>query len=118
MRTPEWDEWFEEHAPVVSKAPLARFAVRDCSDGQQVFAFADPDTAFAYKYAPASTARPHTGYLYQRPGSTKWWIPTLRYPADLGLKTFQKSLGTSDKREAEVLALPLIAEICKEAVRR
>jgi integrase len=53
--------------------------------------------------------RPHTGYLYQRPGSTQWWI-RFRYPADLGLKAIQKSLGTPDRKEAEVLALPLIAE--------
>lgn len=53
--------------------------------------------------------RPHTGYLYQRPGSTMWWI-RFRYPAEMNLKTVQKSLGTPDKREAEVLALPLIAE--------
>lgn len=54
-------------------------------------------------------ARPHTGYLYQRAGSSNWWIK-FAYPADLGLKKIQKSLGTPDRKEAEVLALPLIAE--------
>ena len=54
-------------------------------------------------------ARPHTGYLYKRAGSANWWIK-LQYPVELGLRKVQKSLGTPDRREAEVLALPMIAE--------
>lgn len=43
-------------------------------------------------------------YLYQRPGTRNWWIK-LRSPG----KTVAQSLGTSDKREADLLKLPLIA---------
>jgi hypothetical protein len=45
-------------------------------------------------------------YLLQRPGSRNWNI-RLQYP---GGRTIERSLGTSDRRRAEVLALPLIAE--------
>lgn len=44
-------------------------------------------------------------YLYQRPGSLNWWI---RFQGPSGAK--RQSLGTSDRRQAEILALPLIAE--------
>jgi integrase len=45
-------------------------------------------------------------YLLQRPGSVNWNI-RLQFP---GGKVIEKSLGTPDRRQAEVLALPLIAE--------
>ena len=44
-------------------------------------------------------------YLFQRPGSTNWWIK-LQAPD----KRTEKSLGTPDRRQAEILALPMIAE--------
>jgi integrase len=44
-------------------------------------------------------------YLFQRPGSRNWWIK-LQAPG----KRTEKSLGTSDRRQAEILALPLIGE--------
>jgi integrase len=44
------------------------------------------------------------GYLFQRPGSPYWWIK-LQEPSNI-----KRSLGTADRREAEVLALPIIAE--------
>jgi integrase len=44
-------------------------------------------------------------YLYQRPGSVNWW---LRLPGPDG-KRVAGSLGTPDRRKAEILALPLIA---------
>ena len=47
----------------------------------------------------------HGGYIFQRPGSHNFWIK-LRSPVG----RVEKSLGTSDRREAEILALPLIAE--------
>jgi integrase len=45
-------------------------------------------------------------YLLQRPGSRNWNV-RLQYP---GGRVIERSLGTSDRRQAEVLALPLIAE--------
>jgi integrase len=45
-----------------------------------------------------------TDYLFQRPGSSNWWIK-LQSPG----KRVEKSLGTRDKKEAEIMALPLIA---------
>jgi integrase len=48
-----------------------------------------------------------TQYLYQRTGSANWYI-RLQYPAT-NTRT-EKSLGTPDRRYAELLALPLIAE--------
>jgi integrase len=45
-------------------------------------------------------------YLIQRPGSLNWNI-RLQYP---GGKTVEKSLGTPDRRQAEILALPLVAK--------
>ena len=47
----------------------------------------------------------HGSYIFQRPGSDNFWIK-LRSPTG----RVEKSLGTSDRREAEVIALPLIAE--------
>jgi hypothetical protein len=44
-------------------------------------------------------------YIFQREGSAHWWIK-LRS----GGKRIEQSLGTSDRREAEILALPMIAE--------
>ena len=46
-----------------------------------------------------------TSYIFQRDGSANWWIK-LRS----GGKRIEHSLGTSDRREAEILALPMIAE--------
>jgi integrase len=42
-------------------------------------------------------------YLFQRPGSSNWWLK-LQAPTNL-----VKSLGTSDKRQADALAAPDIA---------
>jgi len=39
-------------------------------------------------------------YLFQRPGSTNWWIK-LRSPG----KRIEKSLGTPDRAQAEIVAL-------------
>jgi hypothetical protein len=50
------------------------------------------------------TRSKHGGYLFQRDGSDKWWIKV----RSAG-KRIEKSLGTSDRREAEILAFPLIA---------
>jgi integrase len=47
----------------------------------------------------------HGSYLFQRDGSDKWWIKV----RSAGKRT-ERSLGTSNRREAEILALPLIAE--------
>jgi integrase len=47
----------------------------------------------------------HGSYLFQRDGSDKWWIKV----RSAGKRT-ERSLGTVDRREAEILALPLIAE--------
>lgn len=46
-----------------------------------------------------------TDYLFQRPGSANWWIK-LQSPG----KRVEKSLGTADRRQAEILALPMIAK--------
>jgi integrase len=45
-----------------------------------------------------------TDYLFQRPGSGNWWIK-LQSPG----KRVEKSLRTSDRKEAEIIALPMIA---------
>jgi len=45
-----------------------------------------------------------TDYLFQRPGSSNWWIK-LQSPG----KRVEKSLGTRDKKEAEIIALPMVA---------
>jgi integrase len=45
-----------------------------------------------------------TDYLFQRPGSSNWWI-RLQSPG----KRVEKSLGTRDKKEAEIIALPMVA---------
>jgi integrase len=47
----------------------------------------------------------HGSYLFQRPGSRNWYVK-LRSPG----KRVEVSLGTSDRRQAEVLALPKIAD--------
>lgn len=49
--------------------------------------------------------RRKTDYLFLRPGSQNWQIK-LQSPTG----RIEKSLGTPDRRQAEVLALPLIAE--------
>ncbi len=54
--------------------------------------------------ATASRAR-HGSYLFQRPGSSNWWV-RLRSPS----QTVVKSLGTAKRAEAEIIALPQIAE--------
>jgi hypothetical protein len=53
--------------------------------------------------------RPNLGYLYQRPGSSNWWIE-LQYPRAMDRKRVRKSLGTTDKREAEIKAGPMVLE--------
>jgi integrase len=45
-----------------------------------------------------------TDYLFQRPGSANWWIK-LQSPG----KRIEKSLHTPDRKQAEIIALPLIA---------
>ena len=45
-----------------------------------------------------------TDYLFQRPGSSNWWIK-LQSPG----KRVEKSLRTADRKEAEIIALPMIA---------
>jgi integrase len=45
-----------------------------------------------------------TDYLFQRPGSSNWWIK-LQSPG----ARVEKSLRTSDRKEAEIIALPMIA---------
>src|SRR6202789_3078683 len=52
---------------------------------------------------PVARAR-HGSYLFQRPGSSNYYIK-LRSP---GEKRKELSLGTPDRREAEVLAGPMI----------
>src|SRR5665213_1644147 len=47
--------------------------------------------------------RGKTDYLFQRPGSSNWWIK-LQSPG----KRIEKSLRTRDKKEAEIKASPLI----------
>lgn len=47
----------------------------------------------------------HGGYLFQRAESANWWI-RLRSPG----KAVVRSLGTPDRRQAEVIALPLIKQ--------
>ena len=49
--------------------------------------------------------RGKTGYLFQRPGSRNWHIK-LQSPT----KRIEKSLRTPDRVQAEILALPMIAE--------
>ena len=46
-----------------------------------------------------------TGYLFQRRDSANWHI-RLQFPGN----RIEKSLGTPDRRQAELLALPMIAE--------
>ena len=46
----------------------------------------------------------HGSYLFRRDGSTNWWI-RLR----AGDQRTEKSLRTSDRREAEILAAPMVA---------
>jgi integrase len=46
-----------------------------------------------------------TDYLFQRPGSSNWWVK-LQSPG----KRIEKSLRTPDRKQAEIIALPLIAQ--------
>lgn len=45
-----------------------------------------------------------TDYLFQRPGSRMWWIK-LQAPGN----RVEKSLGTPDRVQAEIIALPMVA---------
>ena len=56
-------------------------------------------------YSRTMARAKHGGYIFQRPGSENWWIK-LRSPTG----RVEKSLHTVVRREAEILALPLIAE--------
>src|SRR5271169_1436669 len=56
-------------------------------------------------YIRAMTRARHGSYLFQRPGSENYYVK-LRSPAG----RVEKSLGTSDRREAEIVALPLIRD--------
>ncbi|CAX25029.1 putative integrase [Methylorubrum extorquens DM4] len=49
------------------------------------------------------------GYLYKKRDSTNWWIK-LQYPASTGRPMVRKSLGTADRIEAEIIALPMIQQ--------
>src|SRR5258706_3954408 len=62
----------------------------------------------------AMTKRNRTGaYLYQRPDSQNWYV-RLQYPTTSGRSArgtrIEKSLRTSDRAQAEILALPYIQE--------
>ena len=48
-------------------------------------------------------------YLFKRPGSQNWWV-RFQYPDNVSpdLRKVEKSLGTPDRTEAEIKALPLI----------
>ena len=46
----------------------------------------------------------HGSYLFRRDSSTNWWV-RLRS----GNQRIEKSLRTSDRREAEILAAPMVA---------
>jgi integrase len=48
--------------------------------------------------------KPKRDYLFQRPGSQNWWIK-LQAPSNI-----ERSLGTPDRAQAYILALPMIAE--------
>ncbi|GAA0246911.1 hypothetical protein LNAOJCKE_0449 [Methylorubrum aminovorans] len=48
-------------------------------------------------------------YLYQRAESRFWWL-RLQYPKAMGRRPLQKSLGTADRSEAGIKALPLIQQ--------
>jgi integrase len=50
-------------------------------------------------------AKGKADYIFQREGSGNWWIK-LRSPEG----RTERSLGTSDRRQAEIIALPMIAE--------
>ena len=45
-------------------------------------------------------------YIFQRPGSSNWYVK-LRSP---GEKRKEVSLGTPDRAQAEIIALPMVAE--------
>jgi integrase len=47
----------------------------------------------------------HGSYIFQRPGSENWWVKLRSATGRV-----EKSLRTVDRREAEILALPLIAQ--------
>ena len=51
-------------------------------------------------------AKGKVDFIFQRDGSDQYWIK-LRSP---GVKRVERSLGTSDRQLAEVLAAPMIAE--------
>ncbi|MFK5596855.1 tyrosine recombinase XerC [Methylobacterium sp. HMF5984] len=53
--------------------------------------------------------RKKADYLYQRPGSQNWWL-RLQYPVAMGRQKVQKSLGTADRHEAEIIALPMVQQ--------
>lgn len=54
-----------------------------------------------------------TNYLFRRPGSQNWYLK-LQYTGDLaermGRRRIEKSLGTPNRAEAEIRALPLIEQ--------
>jgi integrase len=56
--------------------------------------------------ATASARARHGGYLFQRAGSSNWYVK-LRTP---GEKRKEVSLGTPDKLQAEIAAAPLVAD--------
>jgi integrase len=67
------------------------------------------DAATPEKGNPMASAQArarHGSYVFQRPGSTNWYVK-LRSP---GAKRKEVSLGTPDKLAAEILAAPLVAE--------
>lgn len=46
-------------------------------------------------------------YLFRKPGSDVWRI-RLQYPSDTGKPPIRRSLGTTDRAVAEIMAMPLI----------
>ena len=46
----------------------------------------------------------HGSYLFRREGSTNWWVRVRS-----GNQRIEKSLRTSDRRGAEILAAPMVA---------
>lgn len=53
------------------------------------------------------------GYLYRKRDSINWWIK-LQYPASMCRPMVRKSLGTPDRTEAEIMALPMIQQHKRE----
>lgn len=55
-------------------------------------------------------------YLFKKPGSQMWRIK-LQYPLSMGRPNIRRSLGTPDREEAEIIALPLIQQHKRDLYR-